>query len=433
MDTLVIEGGKKLKGTITVGGAKNAALPLLFASVLTSEKCFYENVPDLLDITTTIKLLKEMGIETIYSPESHTAQIQAKTLTSYEASYDLVRTMRASVLILGPTLARFGKSKVSLPGGCSIGARPVNLHLLGFEKMGARIEIQGGYIHAEIPSHLNGRLNGADITFDQVSVGATENIMMAATLARGKTILRNAAREPEIVDLAKFLNSCGAKITGAGESEIIIEGVETMQGTTHRIIPDRIEAGTYLIAAAITGGEVRLPGVPESFLKAVLEKLSQCGFAIQANENEISLVTPSNMKKFNAVDIVTHPFPGFPTDMQAQVMTLMCVAEGTSVITETIFENRFMHVPELMRLGADIKIQGNACIVKGHGSFEQANLTGATVMATDLRASACLVLAGLVAKGLTKVRRIYHLDRGYEKMEKKLQSIGANMWREKEE
>jgi UDP-N-acetylglucosamine 1-carboxyvinyltransferase len=425
MDCLIIEGKQRLNGSITVGGAKNAALPILFASVLTSQKCVFENVPDLLDISTTVKLLAQMGVKVLHEPANHFVEIEAKTLSSFEAPYDLVRTMRASILILGPTLARYKKARVSLPGGCSIGARPVNLHLTGLEKMGAVISIEGGYINAETPNGK--RLKGAEIFFEQVSVGATENLMMAAALADGRTVLRNAAREPEIVDLADVLIKMGAKISGAGTTEITIDGVEQLGGVKHSIISDRIEAGTYLMAAAITGGDVNLPNVSPFLLQAVLDKLMECGLEVSSAKNSIRL--NASRKNFQAKDIMTLPFPGFPTDMQAQYMALMTVAEGTSIITENIFENRFMHVSELSRLGADIKVQGNVAIVKGLNG----KLSGAAVMATDLRASACLVLAGLAAEGKTKVRRIYHLDRGYEKMEVKLAAIGAKISREKED
>ena len=425
MDKLVIEGGHRLNGKLQIGGAKNAALPILFASALTDDECVLENVPDLSDITTTNRLLSLMGIDVHPDLKNHKVVVQAKNVTNFEAPYDLVRTMRASVLILGPLLARFGKAKVSLPGGCSIGARPVNLHLMGFEKLGTRIKIEQGYIFAEADG-----LKGADITFDQVSVGATENVMMAATLAKGKTVLRNCAQEPEIDDLANFLNSCGAKVTGAGTPQIAIEGVEKLYGCTHTVIADRIEAGTYLIAAAITGGEVELTHIPAYFLTALIDKLEDCGFEVRIGDDTIKLITTS--KSFKAQDISTLPFPGFPTDMQAQYMALMSICDGTSVITENIFENRFMHVPEMMRLGADVTIQGNTAIVRGLHSKGTGKLTGATVMATDLRASACLVLAGLAAEGSTTVRRVYHLDRGYEKMEIKLNQLGAKILREDE-
>lgn len=420
MDALVIEGKRKLSGTVQVGGAKNAALPILFATVLTSGKCRLENVPDLADIDTTVRLLSGMGVTARHEAAAHVALLEASTLTSYEASYDLVRTMRASVLVLGPTLARFGQARVSLPGGCSIGARPVNLHLMALEKMGAEIKLEGGYIHASCE-----KLRGADITFDQISVGATENTMMAATLARGKTVLRNCALEPEIVDLARFLRAMGAKIAGEGTPVITIEGVEALHGANYSIIPDRIEAGTYLIAGAITGGEIRLPGIQGELLGAVLEKLREAGADVHTAEEGVSLSMTGRRPK--SVDISTLPFPGFPTDMQAQFMALMAVCDGSSVITENIFENRFMHVAELMRLGADITIQGSTSIVRG-----PAKLTGATVMATDLRASACLVLAALAAEGQTTIRRVYHLDRGYEKMETRLTGIGASIRRTKE-
>lgn len=421
MDKLVIEGKRQLKGTVHIGGAKNAALPILFASLLTSEKCQLENVPDLADIDTTVRLLSEMGVHSQHRHAEHKVELQAKELTSTEASYDLVRTMRASVLVLGPTLARFGKAKVSLPGGCTIGARPVNLHLMALEKMGAKITLEGGYIHAEAA-----KLKGADISFDQISVGATENTLMAASLARGKTVMRNCALEPEIVDLAHFLKKLGAKIEGEGTSVITVHGVDALGGATHRIIPDRIEAGTYLVAGAITGGELQLPAVSAELLGSVLDKLRETGAEIEANSKGLKISCP---KTPHSVDISTLPFPGFPTDMQAQFMALMAVADGSSVITENIFENRFMHVAELMRLGADITVQGKTAVVRGH-SGKQTGLTGATVMATDLRASACLVLAGLAAEGTTTVRRIYHLDRGYEKMEMKLKAIGADIRRE---
>lgn len=423
MDKLVIQGGHKLKGTLKIGGAKNSALPILFATVLTDGVCELENVPNLSDIVTTIRLLSMMGVDVKPKLNDHKVSIQAKSLTNFEAPYDLVRTMRASVLILGPLLARFKKAKVSLPGGCSIGARPVNLHLMGFEKMGAKIKIEQGYIFAETDG-----LVGADITFDQVSVGATENVMMAATLAKGKTVLRNCAQEPEIDDLADFLNQCGAKITGAGTPTITIEGVAKLNGCRHSVIADRIEAGTFLIAAAMTGGEVELFDIPPQFLTALIDKLEDCGFEMKIGDDAITLKTTD--KSFQAQDMSTMPFPGFPTDMQAQYMALMSVCDGTSVIKENIFENRFMHVPELVRLGADVTIQGNTAIVRG--SKGKGQLTGATVMATDLRASACLILAGLAAQGETTVRRVYHLDRGYEQMEVKLNQLGAKIVRAEE-
>lgn len=426
MDKLIIEGKRRLSGTVQISGAKNAALPILFATILTDQQCVLRNVPDLADIDTTARLLSGMGVEVKHDNAGHTVTAQAKTLSSYEAPYELVRTMRASVLVLGPTLARFGQARVSLPGGCSIGARPVNLHLMALEKMGARIKLEGGYINAEAD-----RLKGADITFDQVSVGATENTLMAAAIAKGTTVMRNCALEPEIVDLANCLRGMGAKIKGDGTAVITVEGVEALHGVTHDVIADRIEAGTYLIAAAITQGEVTLPGVAPDLLGAVLDKLRETGAAVEADARSIRL-SMSGVPR--AIDISTLPFPGFPTDMQAQFMSLMAVSDGTSVISENIFENRFMHVAELLRLGADITIQGKTAVVRGHGTKSSrggvsSGLTGATVMATDLRASASLVLAALAAEGETTVRRIYHLDRGYEKMENKLRTMGAAITR----
>jgi UDP-N-acetylglucosamine 1-carboxyvinyltransferase len=425
MDKLIIEGGRKLTGEVQISGSKNAALPILFGTILTDKGCDLSNVPALADITTTLKLLSMMGIKTQFNKKDRTAFVQAADLTSLEAPYDLVRTMRASVLVLGPTLARYGEAKVSLPGGCSIGARPVNLHLSALEKMGAQIEIEEGYIKAKCR-----KLKGAEITFEQVSVGATENIMMAATLAEGTTILHNAALEPEIVDLAVFLRACGADIKGEGTSTIVIRGGNgrLLHGCNHSIIPDRIEAGTYLVAGAITGGNVFLRGVSSKLFEAVLEKLKASGMDVRSDANGVHLSASAAPK---AVNISTVPFPGFPTDMQAQFMSLMSISDGVSAITENIFENRFMHVAELSRLGADVQIQGNVAIVNGLGQKKK-HLKGATVMATDLRASACLVLAALAAEGSTQVRRVYHLDRGYEEMEVKLNKLGAKVIRDKE-
>ncbi|MEW6055598.1 MAG: UDP-N-acetylglucosamine 1-carboxyvinyltransferase [Bdellovibrionota bacterium] len=423
MDKLVIRGGRALHGQVQIGGAKNAALPILFATLLTSEKCKLSNVPTLADIDTTVRLLSEMGAKVTHHTDKHEVEISVPELLSFEASYDLVRTMRASVLVLGPTLARFKQARVSLPGGCSIGARPVNLHLTALEKMGAKISLEGGYINASVD-----HLRGADITFDQVSVGATENTLMAATLAKGKTVLRNCAQEPEIIDLAVFLKKLGAKISGEGTSVIAVEGVEQLGAARHSVIPDRIEAGTYLVAGAITQGEVFLPDVPSELLEAVLEKLREIGAEVIATPQGIRLYVS---KKLKAVDLSTLPFPGFPTDMQAQFMALLSVVSGDSLVTENIFENRFMHVAELMRLGADINVQGKTALIRGKAGAVN-GLSGATVMATDLRASACLVLAALAARGTTVVRRVYHLDRGYEKMEIKLRALGADIEREKE-
>lgn len=404
-------------GDVVISGAKNAALPLLMTSLLTSEPCRYTNVPALRDINTTVNLLKELGV-TVGRPDKNVVTLNAETLSSVTASYELVRTMRASILVLGPLLARHGKANVSLPGGCAIGARPVNLHLAGLEQMGAKIEVEEGYIRA----HVDGRLKGARIFMDVVSVGATENLMMAAALADGITILENAAREPEIVDLAACLNQMGAKVTGAGTDNIQIEGVPELKGCDYRVLPDRIETGTFLVAAAVTGGKVRCVDAAPDTLDAVLNKLQQAGATVTTGDDWIELDMQG--KALKAVQVKTAPHPAFPTDMQAQFVSLNCIAEGTGVITETIFENRFMHVPELQRMGAEISLEANSAVSKG-----QSRLRGAPVMATDLRASASLVIAGLVAEGETHVSRIYHLDRGYEAIEEKLRGLGANIVR----
>lgn len=417
MDKLIIKKSPPLKGDVRISGAKNAALPLLMTSLLTSETCRYCNVPNLRDIKTTVALLKELGVA-VGDTEDNCVSLTAENLQSVTASYELVRTMRASILVLGPLLAKHGKANVSLPGGCAIGARPVNLHLSGLEEMGAKIEVDEGYIRAEV----EGRLKGARIFMDVVSVGATENLMMAATLAEGKTVIENAAREPEIVDLANCLNQMGAKITGAGSDSIHIEGVEALSGCDYSVLPDRIETGTFLVAAAVSGGKIRCVDAAPETLDAVLNKLQQSGAKITTGEDWIELdMTESPLQ---AVRVKTAPHPAFPTDMQAQFVTLNCVAEGTGVTTETIFENRFMHVPELQRMGAQIALEGNSAVSKG-----SSKLKGAPVMATDLRASASLVIAGLVAEGETHVNRIYHLDRGYEKIEEKLRGLGANIER----
>lgn len=413
MDKLVIKECGPLKGSVNISGAKNAALPLLMTSLLTDEACTFSNVPALRDINTTCSLLEHLGV-TVQLPEKNTVVISAKTLNSVTAPYDLVRTMRASILVLGPLLAKQGQANVSLPGGCAIGARPVNLHLEGLKQMGAEIEVDEGYIRASV----NGRLKGARIFMDIVSVGATENLMMAAALADGTTIIENAAREPEIVDLALCLNNMGAKVSGAGTDNIHIEGVESLSGAMHSVLPDRIETGTFLVAAAVTGGSIRCENAAPETLDAVLSKLQQAGASIEFGDDWISLDMKG--KKANAVTLKTAPHPGFPTDMQAQFVTLNCLAEGTGVITETIFENRFMHVPELQRMGATIALEGNSAVSPG-----SSELNGAPVMATDLRASASLVIAGLVASGETHVNRIYHLDRGYESIEDKLNKLGA--------
>ena len=416
MDKLIIHGGKPLNGEIFVSGAKNAALPILSATLLTDQAVIISNVPHLHDITTTIELLGRMGAQ-VTVDERMRIEIDNSQIDNFFAPYELVKTMRASILVLGPLLARYGKAEVSLPGGCAIGSRPVNLHLQGLTAMGADINVEEGYIRATAK-----RLQGAHITLDIVTVTGTENLMMAATLAEGVTILENAAREPEVTDLANCLNKMGAKITGAGTDRIEIEGVEALHGTEYQILPDRIEAGTYLVAAAMTGGKIRLKNTQPALLESVLAKLTEAGAEIEIDDQLISLDMKG--KKPKAVDIHTSPFPGFPTDMQAQFTAMNCIADGSGTITETVFENRFMHVHELQRMGANLKLEGNTTITKGVDT-----LTCAPVMATDLRASASLVLAGLVAEGETVVDRIYHIDRGYETIEEKLSQLGADIKR----
>jgi len=416
MDKLIIHGGTLLNGDIPISGAKNAALPILSATLLTDESVTLSNVPHLHDVTTTIELLGLMGAQ-VTIDERMRIEIDNSKVDNFFAPYELVKTMRASILVLGPLLARYGKADVSLPGGCAIGSRPVNLHLQGLTAMGADITVEGGYIRATAD-----RLKGAHLALDIVTVTGTENLMMAATLADGITVIENAAREPEVTDLANCLNKMGAKVSGAGTDRIEIEGVETLHGTDYNILPDRIETGTYLVAAAMTGGKVRLRNTESNLLESVLAKLTEAGAKIEIEDNAISLDMTG--KKPKAVDIHTSPFPGFPTDMQAQFTAMNCIAEGSGVITETVFENRFMHVHELQRMGADLKLEGNTTITKG---VDQ--LTCAPVMATDLRASASLVLAGLVAEGETVVERIYHIDRGYETIEEKLSQLGANIKR----
>ncbi len=420
MDKLVITKSPALHGDVIISGAKNAALPLLMTSLLADSPITFNNVPALRDITTSVKLLEGMGTVVTYN-NKNSLTLDASVLTSTVASYELVRTMRASILVLGPLLAKHGHADVSLPGGCAIGARPVNLHLTGLEAMGAKIDVEAGYIKASV----NGKLQGAHIFMDIVSVGATENLMMAAALAQGTTVLENAAREPEIVDLANCLIAMGAKIVGAGTDKITIDGVEALHGCTYSVLPDRIETGTFLVAAAATRGHVRCLNAAPDTLEAVLSKLRQAGAEITTTADTIEL----NMygKQPTAVDIKTAPHPAFPTDMQAQFVAMNCVAQGSGVVTETIFENRFMHVPELQRMGADISLQGNSAICTGI-----TDLKGAPVMATDLRASASLVIAGLLAEGETHVNRIYHLDRGYEAIEDKLSLLGANITRMQE-
>ena len=416
MDKLIVTGGTPLRGEISISGAKNAALPVLVASLLTNETVSIGNVPHLQDITTTMELLGRMGVRLVVG-DKMVIEADSSQNTSVRAPYELVKTMRASILVLGPLLARFGEAEVSLPGGCAIGSRPVNLHIKGLQAMGAEINLEGGYIRARAK-----RLKGARIFMDLVSVTGTENIMMAATLADGTTIIENAAREPEVVDLAKCLMAMGAKIRGAGTDEITIEGVEQLHGAVHDVIPDRIETGTYLVAAAMTGGSVRLRNARPDLLQAVLEKLREAGAVIETGPNWISLDMQGKRPK--GVTVRTAPYPAFPTDMQAQFIALNAIAEGSGTVTETIFENRFMHVYELQRMGASIDMEGNTAIVRGVKS-----LKGAPVMATDLRASASLALAGLVAEGETVVDRIYHIDRGYECIEEKLAQLGARIRR----
>jgi UDP-N-acetylglucosamine 1-carboxyvinyltransferase len=417
MDKLIINGGVALDGEIRISGAKNAALPILMGALLSDSPVRVGNVPHLHDITTTLELLGRMGVSLTVDERSG-VEIDPSTLTDTEAAYDLVKTMRASILVLGPLLAKFGKADVSLPGGCAIGSRPVDLHLRGLEQMGAEIKVENGYIRA---TAKNG-LTGAHLFMDQVTVTGTENLMMAATLAKGTTVIENAAREPEVVDLAKYLNAMGAKISGIGTATLQIEGVTSLNGTRYDILPDRIETGTYLVAAAMTRGRVKLKNADANQLEAVLLKLEEAGADIEIGENWISL--DMHGKRPTAVNIRTAPYPAFPTDMQAQFTALNSIAEGQATIVETVFENRFMHVQEMQRMGANLQIEGNTVVCIGRES-----LTGAPVMATDLRASASLVLAALVAEGETVVDRIYHIDRGYECIEEKLQQLGANIRR----
>jgi len=419
LDKLFISGGNRLHGEIAISGAKNAALPILCAALLAETPLHLSSIAALKDIDTTIKLLDTMGVKITRNGDKVT--LDASEVASFEATYEMVKTMRASILVLGPLLARFGTARVSLPGGCAIGSRPVDLHIKGLQAMGAAIHITHGYIQASTLHLPNRRLQGARYYMDLVTVTGTENLMMAAALAQGTTVLENAAKEPEVIDLAEMLIKMGAKITGAGTDVITIEGVEKLNGTTHNVVCDRIEAGTYMVAAAMTGGEVKLLNARADLLDAVIEKLREAGATITSDANTITVKSDGKLK---AVNIRTAPHPAFPTDMQAQFMALNTIAEGVSKVTETIFENRFMHVQELQRMGADISIDGNTALVQG-----VAALDGATVMATDLRASASLVLAGLVARGDTTIERIYHLDRGYENLEQKLNALGANVKR----
>ncbi|MBP2299600.1 UDP-N-acetylglucosamine 1-carboxyvinyltransferase [Azospirillum picis] len=424
MDKIRIRGGRPLNGSITVGGAKNAALPLMTASLLTDESLTLTNLPILADINTLCNLLLQHGVAIHMAGAGgdcagRAVEFTARDVTNTTAPYDLVRKMRASVLVLGPLLARCGEAKVSLPGGCAIGARPVDLHIKGLEAMGADIRLEGGYIVAKAPA---GGLRGGEIVFPKVSVGATENLLMAATLARGTTILVNAAREPEVTDLAECLVKMGAKIAGIGTDRLVIEGVDRLHGARHMVVADRIETGTYAMAAAITGGRLDILNTRLDLIKAAVKALAPAGVAFEEIDNGIRVSRANG--ELHGVDVMTEPFPGFPTDLQAQMMALMCTANGAAMITETIFENRFMHAPELMRMGARITVHGSSALVRG-----VERLTGAPVMATDLRASVSLVLAGLAAEGETTVNRVYHLDRGYERVEDKLAACGADIER----
>ena len=416
MDKLLIDGGVPLDGEVRISGAKNAALPILAATLLADGPMTVGNIPHLHDITTTMELLGRMGVDLTVDERMHIT-VDAGPIREFYAPYELVKTMRASILVLGPLLTRFGEAIVSLPGGCAIGSRPVNLHIAGLQKMGADIRVENGFVHAYAK-----RLKGTRLVMDISTVTGTENLMMAATLAEGTTIIENAAREPEVVDLAGCLNAMGAKVSGAGTDTIHIEGVETLKGTHYDVLPDRIESGTYLVAAAITGGRVRIRNTNPEMLEAVVEKLEEAGVTMSAGEDWVEADARSTRP--NAVNIRTAPFPAFPTDMQAQFTALNVVAEGTGTISETVFENRFMHVHELRRMGADVQLEGNTAVTRG-----VPKLTAAPVMATDLRASASLVLAGLVAEGESIVDRIYHIDRGYECIEEKLAMLGARIRR----
>ena len=419
MDKILVRGGRPLHGTVRIGGAKNAALPCMAASLLTEETISLFNVPCVQDIQTTGRLLTELGseVELEKLPESHSCVLASRRVKSCEAPYELVKTMRASVLVLGPLLARFGSARVSLPGGCAIGARPIDLHIKALEKLGADVTIEHGYVEAR--GH---RLKGAEIFFDRITVTGTENLMMAATLAEGETLLYNAAREPEVVDLADLLRAMGARITGDGTSVVRIQGVKQLHGAEHAVIPDRIETGTFLVAGAMCNGELSIQCCRPAHLSAVIEKLEETGVRVERiSTTDLKVCSPNGIQ---SRDVITAEYPGFATDMQAQYLALMTQSEGTAIITETIFENRFMHASEMIRMGANIKIEGNRAIVMG-----KTTLTGAKVIASDLRASASLVLAGLVAEGETLIDRVYHLDRGYEKIEQKLKELGADIER----
>jgi UDP-N-acetylglucosamine 1-carboxyvinyltransferase len=418
MDKLVIRGGEPLLGTVRVSGAKNAALPCMAAALLTDEPVILENIPQVRDIQTTRNLLAAMGadVELGYGRAQHRTTIHCQNLTTPEASYELVKTMRSSTLVLGPLVARCGRARVSLPGGCAIGSRPIDMHIKGLEQLGAKITQDHGYVEASA-----NRLKGTEIVFDKITVTGTEDLLMAATLAEGETILQNCAREPEVADLAALLNKMGAKIEGAGTAVIRVKGVSKLKGAKHRIIPDRIEAGTFLIAGAMTGGDLNIAGCDPAHLKAVINKLHEVGVKTKSNGDSVRVMGDN---PFTAADITTEEFPGFPTDMQAQFMALATQAEGASIITENIFENRFMHAQELVRMGASIKIEGRRAVVRG-----KTPLSAAAVLASDLRASASLVLAALVADGETIIDRVYHIDRGYENIEEKLRAVGAQIKR----
>lgn len=418
MEVIVVRGGAPLSGEVTVSGAKNAALPLLFASLLTREPCTIGNLPRVADVRTALELLRRLGVKVSERANGRRVVLQADAVGELEAPYELVKTMRASFLVLGPLVARFGRARVSTPGGCAIGARPVDYHLAGLSRLGATVRIRGGYVEAEA-----GRLRGTTIVLEQPSVGATEQLMMAAALAEGTTVISNAAREPEIVCLAAALRRMGAEVEGAGTSELRVGGRSELGGAAEDVIPDRIEAGTWLAAGAITGGEVLVRGARADHLGAFISKLAEAGVSVRVEEGGVRVLGDGRMV---AVDVRTLPFPGFPTDLQAQMMALMTQAEGRSVITETVFENRFLHAQELVRMGAEIRVGGNQAVVRG-----PRRLSGAPVMATDLRASVSLVLAGLVARGTTEVARVYHLDRGYENLEGKLAALGAEVRRER--
>jgi UDP-N-acetylglucosamine 1-carboxyvinyltransferase len=416
MNKLMINGGIMLEGDVRISGAKNAVLPILAATLLAEGPATIENVPHLHDVTTTVELLGCMGVM-VSIDEKLSVEVDCSTIENYTAPYHMVKTMRSSILVLGPLLARFGEAEVSLPGGCAIGSRPVDLHIKGLQDMGAEIDVSNGYIHAKAK-----RLKGTRLVMDIVTVTGTENLMMAAALAEGITTIENAAREPEVVDLADFINAMGGKVSGAGTDTITIEGVETLHGTRYRVLPDRIETGTYLVAAAITGGKIKVKDTAPKLLDAVIDKLREAGAKVEVGDDWITLDMEGKRPK--AVSIRTAPYPAFPTDMQAQFAALNTIAEGTATVVETVFENRFMHVQELKRMGADIEIEGNTAIIRGVEA-----LTSAPVMATDLRASASLIIAGLVASGETEVQRIYHIDRGYENIEEKLALLGARIRR----